>query len=388
MVTLVTSKTVLVETQIGADNYRASQAVAAANAAMDYGVAYFNGNSALVATPALPYTTGLDHDDDDVVDYTSATPCYLNLTSGLCTGVATESAKMYYNNNIASCSTANDMKGALITAVGYSDDRLGQRTISQCVDTIDIFGGNGPKQPLVSRGDVGLTGNYNIINRYSDINIWSGSTVALGSSTSAATYVRAIGTAETDFTTAQLMDPTTANTTGPISTRDTGVGVDVIASDPGLSALSGDAFFENFFFGTKTDLKNMAIAAGTYFTAIADAADKSGIIWVEGNTSLSGITIGSLQAPAIIIVNGNLDVASAPEIFGMLYVVGQMDAAGTPTVYGAVVVEGNSAMVPAGESPVKGNGTVNLVYTTATLGQQKAPIPGATAIVSGSWRDW
>jgi len=393
LVTLTTSKTVLVEIQIAADNYRASQAVAAANAAMDYGVAYFNGNSALVPTVALPNITGLDHNNNSVVDYTSASPCYLNLSSGLCTGVATESAQMYYNNNIASCTTANNMKGALITAIGYSDDRLGQRTIIQCVGTIDVFGGNAPKQPLVARGDVGLTGNYNIINRYTDINIWSGSAVAIGSSTSAATYIRTIGTAVTSFTTAQLTDNTTANTSGPISTRDSGAGLDVIASDPGLGTLTGDQFFENFFFGTRTDMMNMAIAAGTYYTGanIANAAGKSGVIWIEGDASLGGITIGSLANPAIVIINGNLGVASSPNIYGMLYVAGQMDAAGTPTVYGSSVVEGNAVIMAAGGKTganVVGNGTVNLVFTTATLADSSAPPLGTTAIVSGSWRDW
>jgi len=38
LVTLTTSKTVLLETQIAADNYRTAQAVAAANYAMDYGL--------------------------------------------------------------------------------------------------------------------------------------------------------------------------------------------------------------------------------------------------------------------------------------------------------------------------------------------------------------
>ena len=42
LISLLTAKTVLVETQITADNYRTSQAEAAASAAMDQAVAYFN----------------------------------------------------------------------------------------------------------------------------------------------------------------------------------------------------------------------------------------------------------------------------------------------------------------------------------------------------------
>lgn len=140
-------------------------------------------------------------------------------------------------------------------------------------------------------------------------------------------------------------------------------------------------------------MKNMAIAAGTYYTGanIANAAGKSGIIWIEGDASLGGITIGSLDNPAIVIVNGNLGVASTPSIYGMLYVAGQMDAAGTPTVYGSSIVEGDPAIMAAGGKTganVVGHGTVNLVFTPATLDESTAPILGTTAIISGSWRDW
>jgi len=43
LVTLMSSKTVLVQIQIAADNYRMTQAVAAANAALDFGIGYFDG---------------------------------------------------------------------------------------------------------------------------------------------------------------------------------------------------------------------------------------------------------------------------------------------------------------------------------------------------------
>ncbi|MDP3876746.1 MAG: hypothetical protein Q8Q50_07170 [Methylobacter sp.] len=395
LVTLTTSKAVLVETQIGADNYRISQATAAASAAMDYGVVYFNDG-------------GLDHGADLAVDYTSASPCSLNFTTGTQTNAQTAcnpasavtgnqvtNASMFYSNNTASCTTAANMKSALITAVGFSDDGLAQRTITQCVGTIDIFGGNAPKQPLVARGNVGLTGNYAIINRYTDINIWSGGPVAIGSSASAATYSRAAGVSLASLSTAQLTNDTVNNayTSSKISTRDTGAGVDIISSDPSLGNLTGDDFFENFFFGTRTDLKNMAIAAGTYYTGgnIGSAAGKSGIIWIEGDASLGGINIGTLAKPAIVIVNGNLDVASHPNIYGMLYVAGQMNATGTPSVFGSSVVEGNPAIMAAGGKTganVVGHGTVNLVYTPYTLDQSPASIPNTTAIVSGSWKDW
>ena len=72
----------------------------------------------------------------------------------------------------------------------------------------------------------------------------------------------------------------------------------------------------------------------------------------------------------------------------MLYITGQMDAAGTLSVFGSTVVEGNDAIVPVGEEPVVGNGTVDLVYSPYTLDENPNPLPGLTTVISGSWRDW
>jgi len=405
LVTLTTSKAVLVETQIGADNYRISQATAATSAAMDYGVVYFNAGGLDQHDNTTPATLTAD----GIVDYTSGSPCALNFTIGTQSNAQTTcnpasaaagnqltNASMFYTNNSAGCTStpSANMKSALITAVGFSDDGLAQRTISQCVGTIDIFGGQAPPAPLVSRGNVGLTGNFAIINRYNNFNIWSGSSTAIGNSASAATYSRAPGVAFSSLTTAQLIDDdsTNAYTSEKISTRDSGINSDIII-DASMGALTGDAFFESFFFDTRTVLKNMAIAAGTYYTGanISNAAGKSGIIWIEGDASVGGITFGSLTKPAIVIINGNLRMTGQPDIYGMLYVAGQMDATGGASVYGSAVVEGNPTIMAAGGKsgdPVVGHGTVNLVYTPYTLDQSPAIIPNTTAIVSGSWRDW
>ncbi|MGZ8200202.1 MAG: hypothetical protein ACXWUC_05395, partial [Methylosarcina sp.] len=168
LVTLAASKTVLVETQISADNYRMAQAVAAANAAMDFGVGYFdNGgfDQKINATGAA----GNDSIVDTIADITYTS------------GTQTTTASLTFNNAagtrcVAAGSTPN-MKSGMITAVGRSDDGLAVRTISQCVGTIDVFGGNGPKQSLISRGGVGLTGNYQVINRYYNTTAWSGDAV-------------------------------------------------------------------------------------------------------------------------------------------------------------------------------------------------------------------
>ncbi|MGZ8928613.1 MAG: hypothetical protein ACXW03_09170 [Methylobacter sp.] len=383
LVTLAASKTVLVETQISADNYRMAQAVAAANAAMDFGVGYFdNGgfDQKINATGAA----GNDSIVDTIADITYTS------------GTQTTTASLTFNNAagtrcVAAGSTPN-MKSGMITAVGRSDDGLAVRTISQCVGTIDVFGGNGPKQSLISRGGVGLTGNYQVINRYYNTTAWSGDAVNIGESASASTYLRPIGTNESDYTRAELEDDDTTNdyTSEPVSDRNKGNGVDTIASDPRLGSLTGDEFFNNFFYGDRETMKNLADSLDQVYSAadIGSATGKTGVVWIDGNATMNGGTYGTSTNPVILIIDGNLRATGNPDIHGLLYVTGQLDAAGTVGVLGSVIVEGDSSMVPAGEDPVVGHGGVDLIYTPYTLDRSVNPITGTTTVISGSWRDW
>lgn len=364
IVTLYTARVVLVDTKVEANNYRARQALADASANMDTALAYFNEG-------------GLDHNHDGVVD--------------------TVSSNISFNNNDGVCTTAGDMKSALVTATGTSDDGIASRTIYQCVGTIDVFGGNGPKQPLISKGSIGLTGNYTIINRFTNTTGWSGGDIKIGSSASASTYTRPAGTSRSDYTRAQLEDDDVTNsyTSQPVSDRNKGNGVDTIANDPRLSNLTGDQLFNSFFFENKTDMKALAASLGHSYASMSafnsdntDGTPVTGVIWIEGDATLNGGTLGSSDSPVVFIVNGNLTVSGNPVAHGMVYVTGQLDAAGTLKNYGSVVVEGNPSQVPAGEDPVVGHGGVDLIYTPYTLDENPNPLPGLTTVISGSWRDW
>ncbi|WP_020158396.1 hypothetical protein [Methylobacter marinus] len=385
LVILLSSKSVVMETQISADNYRMAQAVAAANAAMDFGVGYFDqgGFDQVINATGVAGSDGIV---DTIADRT--------YTSG--DGTQTTTATLTFNNAagtrcVAAGETPN-MKSGMITAVGYSDDGLAARTISQCVGTIDVFGGNGPKQSLISRGGVGLTGNYKIINRYNNTTAWSGKAVNIGESASASTYLRPVGTEEGDYTRAQLEDDNTGNayTSEAVSDRNKGNGVDTIANDARLSSLTGDEFFNNFFYGDRETMYQLAESLDQVYSAadIGSANGKSGVVWIEGNATMNGGTYGTSDSPVILIINGNLRATGNPDINGLLYVRGQLDAAGTVEVLGSTIVEGDSALVPAGEDPVVGHGGVDLIYTPYTLDKAVNPIIGTTTVISGSWRDW
>ena len=384
-VTLSTSKTALMEQQISANVYRTAQATAAADAALGYGIAYFdNGGFDQVDADADPDTID--------IDYAADAPFALPLTSG--DGSQQTNATVYFDNNDGVCTSDGDNQSAKIIATGFSDDGTAQRTISQCVGTLKIYRGDGPEQPLITRGAVGITGNFTIINRVNNIAIWSGSDVAIGNSSSAETYIwpSEIDKPGITLTNRDIFEDfqTPYTNVSVTSTEDLGSGIDIVDEDPFLSTLTGDEFFELFFSVKKNVVKQMAANLGQYYAGSdIDSVDgKTGVIWVEGDASMNGGVMGSNTAPVIMVVNGNLFAAGSPEIFGILYVVGQIDAKGTVAVVGSTIVEADETMVPAGEDAVKGTGSLDLVFSPFTTGASGTPIAGTTTVISGSWKDW
>jgi Tfp pilus assembly protein PilX len=385
LVTLTTSKTVLVETQMAADNYRTSQAVAAANYAMDYGVNYFDKGGFDQKINA----TGVAG-SDTIVD----TVLVPDLVSA--DGSQTTTAQLTFNNATGTrCVAAGAtpvMKSGLITATGFSDDALATRTITQCVGPLNVLRDEGPKQPLVAQGNVALTGNARLINRYTNTNIWSGGDVNIGSSSSMETFIK--DSASGALTTAQLLDTDDGNHAQLVSNRNLGNGLDIIDEDPSLNTLVGLEFFQNFFtVESRNQLKQLAASAGQSYTAMGSAITapvQSGLIWVEGDQSMNGGTIGSITAPAIVVVNGDLTLSGGATIYGLLYVSGKYTIQGTPQVIGANIVEGTNLTTETPATPpiVGGTGTITLVYWPAFASGSSSPLPGLTAVVSGSWRDW
>lgn len=375
LIALLTTKTVLVETQIAADTYRTNQAVAAANAAMDYAVQYFDEG-------------GFDHDRDGAIDVIA------NRTFTSSDGTQTTTASITFLNTIGSrcvpTGTAT-MKDGMITTTGFSDDGLAQRTISLCVAPLAVLRDDGPKQPLVAQGNVALTGNARIINRYTNTTIWSGGKVNIGSSSAMETYIKDPAVT-TPLTQTQLLDTDDDNNALLVSNKNLGNGLDIIDDDPSLSSLVGLEFFKNFFI-TDSRAALKALAGAQSYTSMSSAVTtpvKSGLIWVEGDQSMNGGTIGSIDSPAIVVINGDFTISGGATIYGLLYVTGKYTINGTPQVIGANVVEGTNLATETPTTPpiVSGTGTISLVYWAGFATGSTNPMNGLTAVVGGSWRDW
>ena len=417
LVALLSGKTVLNETKIAASNYRITQASAAANYAMDLGFNYFDsgGFDRLNNTTGLPQAYGdgimdtvgdIDGDgvNDSLLDANADGffDAVFNLSSS--DGSQSTSAQLSFNNAAGTrCVAAGEsinMKKGLITAVGFSDDGLATRTITQCVGPLNILHNDGPKQPLIAQGNVALTGNARIINRFTNTTIWSGGQVGIGSSSAMETYILDPAVVvpldpSVPADKARLLDTDENADTQLVSNNNLGNGLDIIDDDPSLGTLEGLAFFTNFFtVDTRAELK--ALAGDQVYTSMGDAITvpaKKGLIWVEeadGDQTMNGGTIGSTDEPAIVYINGDFTLGGTATIYGLLYVAGKYTIVGTPTVVGANIVEGTDLATETPTTPpiVSGVGTISLVYWQGFFSAGSNVPPGLGVVIAGSWRDW
>ncbi|MGR9117354.1 MAG: PilX N-terminal domain-containing pilus assembly protein [Gammaproteobacteria bacterium] len=392
LIAFLTAKTVMEETKMTANNYRSAQALAAADAGMDYAVAYFNhgglNHDADYDDPPTNSIHRLDHNDPDGVDVDG---------DGVQDFIPPAGATIVFDNNNANCSTANSMKSGLIISTGTSDDGIASRTISQCVGTLNLLKGGGPKQTLVSGSTVGLTGSAQIINRYADLNVWSAEDTFIGNSSAMETYIRPVDVEIGDLTEAELLSTDPTLQTQKVSSKGLGGGTDIYFNDQRLGDAitvtnndigaggDGDApgsFWDLFFLESKAFIADQADSIGQKLAggaADADLNGLTGIIWVDGDASSSanGTTIGTPDKPALLIVDGDFDF-SGGTINGLVYVTGTTTITGNPNVLGTVISEGD----------VTGTGTLTLVYAPNVGSGGDVPPDGTGAILSGSWRDW
>jgi len=399
LVTFLTAKSVLMETKMSANNYRAIQATAAANAAMDYALTYFGdaGNTTFPCTAPLPVSFTQNQGNANVcIDNTVTRPLVTPW------GVTIDTA----------CVTNNGSTTAgMIIATGLSDDQTAQRTMTVCIGTRALMSGGGPDQTLIAGGSVGLTGSAQIINRVKELNIWSAGVVDIGSG-AMETYIRPTDIEYEDLSFAEVTSAQTSPSipnVQKVSSKGLGTGTDIYQSDGVLTSAinttnaniangnpgDGAGTFFDMFFPRVAQAELAGTAQGTttkvsgvdkphYFATGADSSQlnglANGIIYVEGDASFGGSnSIGSAGNPVVLFVNGDFQL-NGGEIFGVVYITGELTGAGNPVVSGSLIAE---------KGVNRGAGTLSLVYAPFGDGSGNgANLSGLTGIVAGSWRDW
>lgn len=317
----------VVEQRIAANDYRAKQALHAAQGALERAV--YSSN---VTAPALSPTT--TRGTLSGVTTTTA-PC---TTAGLCYEYAYESA--------VSPSSSALLK---ITATGWSDDGSARKTVLQSIKLYSPLSSI-PDKPVQSGGNYSSDSNsVSITNPEGGVVIAAQGSVDTGGKTVA--YIETTNPDGTKTTTAA----TTAN--GGLAPTTTTAGVTGVVSD----AAEGDVFFQSIFGTSKAEIQSLSLpvsCSGQCNSSLVNnnvvqsgntisdyGTPKSSFIWVTGNTTINADTvIGSPTKPVVLVVDGSLTINGGATIHGFVYSTGSTtntSLAGTIKIVGSVVSEGN-----------------------------------------------
>lgn len=379
LLALLSAKIVINETRVTASDYRTAQAVEAAMAAMDQGLAHFNAEGGRI-DPAFTEPTQAQL-DALVASCTTATPATNAQEIGIPDLATPRTLGLYYFANTGTadrCNAGGEPSAGTIVAMGWSDDCVAQRTISACLGTVPLFrDGSGPKQPFISDGSVAVTGDARIINRFTNISIWSGSSSVMSGNFS--THLRPSDMTLADLEPDELQANTTANTQ-LVSNSTAGLGLDIVTGDLSLANLTNDGLFNSFFMQDRDATKELAQVVNTVPPVNSGGDVTSGLYWVDGDGKINNGEWGSIDEPIVMIVDGDLDI-NGGEIYGMLYVTGELKIAGNITIYGSMVSESEINA---------GSGTPEIVFVPfgGRGGMPPPPIVDSGAVISGSWRDW
>jgi Tfp pilus assembly protein PilX len=396
LVMLYTSRGAVMEQRLSANEIRAKQAVAAANAGLDRAlslvndptggiglVKFFNSSDQFVApttalAPTSPFGTGTS---TYLVKYCNITTNADALSCGTTRGSSTTCASPDMNNLV----------DALMFSCGWSDDDSAAHKMTQKLRVHPGLAGT-ISTPLITKGTANLlVGGASVLNYFNDLTVWSGGSM-LGQSMTGKTFTRDVATYPTPDASVDYRDtgnsPACSNppTGYTCSTQGSTLGHDTVTGDTRLSSLSADGFFEYFFGDSladyrdqnpswKIDLNNSLSNENS--TDINSIGSYDGnIIWVEGDATSLPDTIGSQEHPVLLIVNGDLELGSNTVINGLVYVQGDVTGNGSPTIYGSLIVQGTANTT----------GNPKIIYDPNVI--KRTEYLGTGGKLQGSWKDW
>ncbi len=373
MVSIYTSRTVIMEKRISANDFRARQAFEAAESGLQIAIAY------------IAESGGADKDGDGNIDPVFDTDA---------DGVGNVNTMTFADNSSVTVTVAGAFPQFQIQSVGVSDDRTATQTVRSIGSTTDALP-NVPDNPLTTKSALTTVGSATIHNPEGHSTIWSGSDVDLGSNNSTATNI-----ANPDDPGYPTCMDTSMTCSTVRSSSKIAVGLDVIEHDSSLNNLTAEQMFQNTFGLSMANYRESRVtlevlAANADNLASNDAAPgvdlaTGEVIWVEGNTSIIDNTIVGCEVttnpcpdanldPSILIINGDLTmIIGSPRFYGIVFVVGSVSIDGNTTITGALLVNGNVTSTT--------DGSLDLWYSSDML--QRSRDNGPMAGAPGSWQDW
>lgn len=378
------SRTTLMEQRISGNQVRTQQALAAAEAGLNFGLAYVSQTT----QGGVTVPSGADKNKDLLADPIAVTTITAGTSNKYAVrfcdptlALASFSCPESPGTVICSDAPATYLRTPRIVACGWSDDGIGRSMVSQGVGTVPALA-KSPTNPLTAKGAINVSGSATISNYYNNLTVWSGGALS------------DIGNAGKTFVRSPIVEPPAASTPPPAppascstssdyvcATDKNSTGPDVIDADPTLSNLTSDQLFKNYL-GVATIAAYQESVASMAAVAPANVSTLNGIkqeaFIVSGSiTSTMNVTIGSRDQPVVMIIDGNWSGGGNTTIYGIIYVRGNVDLAGNKTIYGGLVVEGTTS----------GTGSLDVIYDPLVADNAGKHV-GRAGMVPGSWRDW
>lgn len=327
--------------KITSNQYKNNQAFTAANAGINFGIAYLQKNSTtIVSNPSGGY-----------INYSDTSTTNVSLANGA------KFTTVYTNP------TANNYKLIAVTSTGKSIDGSATRVISTMVQqgTEPL---TNPTAPLITKGSVAMSGNASIINGSSNSTIQSGSTVSITQSASTSPQIGS-------------------------GSNSSSLGTDVTQNSATLSSLSsGDLFATYFGVPMSVFLANKVNhhytnSVSTNYNSILGGMTGT-VIWIDqtGGSTASinqSTTVGSSSSPVILIVNGNFSLADSANIYGAVYVSGNLSSNMNENsgINGGLITFGSNTLT--GDTRITYNNSILNTLQQSNIFFAKVP---------GSWKDF
>jgi cytoskeletal protein CcmA (bactofilin family) len=337
----------LLQQKITSNQYRNMQAYEAAEAGLEFGIAYLQKNPTLRATIIANPVNGF------ITPYSNSSTTNIALPNN-------SKYTVVYTNPVA-----NNYTLLQVTATGVSDDSNATRVVSQQIK-FTSFLQSPPTRSLTAQGSVSISGNSVLKNTESNKTITSASGVTFSGN----------GTA---------VGSQTTSSAGNIK-------ADVTQNDSTLQNLTSAQFLNSFFGADATTIKNSANyyynnSTNTNYSSSLNNVSNA-VIWIDqtngSSAILSGNTVlGTAANPVLLIVNGDLNISGSITVYGLIIVLGS--AAATTDINGNVAITGG---IISGDNMNMGGNTQLSFSSNVLKAVQGLANLSMWAKVPGSWRDF
>lgn len=367
----------VLDTRSAANDFRAREAMAAAESGTEQGLSFLNANRDRILAG------GLDTNGDGTAD-TGWTTCG---TEAWCLPIrSTDRANWQYlaiglnsqpdagSFDLYVLTPINGKESRLvynIVAIGNSADGTSTATLKQGTYFYPLLLGS-VSTPLAAASNVDLSGNYSIITNSNGggsgvpVTAWSDSTFTPGGS----------------FASCHIGDFEGGACPSSDALSKNGVtGPDLVGNDPKFPP----DLFEYLFGVPVAEYQTVKDEAKVVANCSGLSGASSGLIWVTGNCSPPG-NIGTAANPVLLVVQGDTTINAGNHLYGLLYMFDP--SGGTPKLIANGNAHLHGAVFAHEDVDLQLNGGFILEYDSEVLENiQNSPSARALARIPGAWSD-